>query len=303
MKISELLTSPPPATGWSLDTGVAAVVRRQAKTGLSCAAVDVPEGTFEIGPVGLQSIDEDAFRPLLTRLHQEVEGSGRAAVVVPTGWLRTHLFEFQDLPRRRSEIDDMVRWRLKKLLPVAPSSLRLATVAQPPDGDNRRLLVLVGVERALAALEDAFESVGVSPGVITPRIFSVTDGADTPSPLLVVQHEEGFLSVLLLVEDQPRMVRTKPLAGNDWAVVERELGLTLGFIRTSLAIEGGMTVAASMEDAGLGEHLKRWIASEDALTEAEAAPPSLALDGTAIRDRVGGHRLDPVVNVISGGVR
>jgi hypothetical protein len=197
----------------------------------------------------------------------------------------------------------MVRWRLKKLLPVAPSSLRLATVAQPPVGDDRRLLVLVGVERALATLEEAFESVGVSPGVITPRIFSVIDAASAPSPLLVIQHERGFLSILLLVGDQPRMVRTKPLAGNDWVVVERELGLTLGFIRTFLGIEDGLTVAVSVEDAGLGEHVKRWIASDELLTGAEAPPPSMALDGTAIRDRVGAHRLDPVVNVISGGVR
>lgn len=303
MKMPEYFTSPPPATGWSLDTSVAAVVRRQAKTGLSCAAVDIPEGTFEIGPVGLQSVNEDKLRPVLTRLQQEVEGSNRAAVVVPTGWLRTHLFEFENLPRRRADIDDLVMWRLKKLLPVAPSSLRLATVAQPPDGSDRRLLVLVGVEHALASLESVFASVDVSPGVITPRVFAVTGGVDAPSPLLSIQHEDGFLSVLLLIDDQPRLVRTKPMAGNDWAVVERELGLTVSFIRSNLGIEGVMTVAMSVEDAGIGERLKHWIASRESLTEVAAAAPSLAFDGTAIRDRAGAHRLDPVVNVISGGVR
>ncbi len=116
MKINELLTSPPPATGWSLDPGMAAVVRRQAKSELRCAAVETPEGTFEVGPVGLQSVDEDRLRPVLTRLQEEVEGSKRAAVIVPTGWLRTHLLEFDDLPRRQADLRDMVMWRLKKLI-------------------------------------------------------------------------------------------------------------------------------------------------------------------------------------------
>ena len=51
MKIVDLLTSPPPATGWSLDGSLAAVVRRQSKAELRCAAVEIPEETFDVGPV------------------------------------------------------------------------------------------------------------------------------------------------------------------------------------------------------------------------------------------------------------
>ncbi len=142
---------------------MAAVVRRQRKAELRCAAVEIPDGTFDVGPVGLQAVDEDQLRPVLTRLQDEVEGSKRAAVVVPTGWLRTHMLEFEELPRRQADIREMVLWRLKKLLPVAPTSLRLATVTQPPSEGHRRLLVLVGVERAMASLESVFESVGVFP--------------------------------------------------------------------------------------------------------------------------------------------
>jgi hypothetical protein len=303
MKIPDFFTSPPPATGWSLDTGVAAVVRRHGKTEVRCAAVDIPAGTFDIGPVGLQAVDEDKLRPVLTRLNEEVEGSNRAAVVVPTGWLRTHLLEFEELPRRQADIHDMVMWRLKKLLPVAPSSLRLATVAQPPTEGNRRLLILVGVERAMAALEAVFESVKVSPGLITPRLFAVNGGSDVASPMLAIQQESKFLSIMLLLDDTPHVVRTKPLAGGDWAVVERELILTMAFIESRFGVTNGMTVKVSAEDAHLAERLKSWIAAEPRLTAATAPAPSLVFDGTTIRDRVGAHRLDPVANVVSGGVR
>jgi len=303
MKIPDFLTSPPPATGWSLDADVAAVVRRQAKAELRCAAVDIPEGIFDIGPVGLQAVDEDKLRPVLARLNEEVEGSNRAAVVMPTGWMRAHLLEFEELPKRQADIHDMVMWRLKKLLPVAPSSLRLATVAQPPTEGTRRLLILVGVERAMAALEAAFDSVKVSPGLITPRLFAVSGGVDDASPVLTIQQESGFLSIMLLLDGSPHLVRTKPLAGNDWAVVRRELVLTLAFIESHLGIKDEMTVELSVEDVDLGDQFKSWVAEEKKLKAANALAPSLAFDGTAIRDRVGAHRLDPVVNVVSGGVR
>ncbi len=303
MNISELITSPPPATGWSLDGTTAVVVRRQGKGELRCAAADVPDGTFEVGPVGLQAVDEDKLRPILTRLQDEVEGTKRVAVVVPTGWLRTHILEFDALPRRQADIRDMVFWRLKKLLPVAPSSLRLATVTQPPSEGARRLLILVGVERAMAGLESVFESVGVSPGLISPRVFAVADGRGAASKVLAVQQERGFLSIMLLVDDQPKVVRTKPLPENDWSVVERELVLTLGFVRTTLAVEGVLNVGVSAEDDRLADRLKGWVAATGGLSPMASASPSMAFEGTAIRNRVGPFRLDPVVNLMSGGVR
>ena len=303
MKIVDLLTSPPPATGWSLDGALAAVVRRQAKGELRCAAVEIPEETFDVGPVGLQAVDQDKLRPVLTRLQQEVEGSKRAALVVPSGWFRTHLIEFDELPRRQLDLHDMVVWRLKKLLPVAPSSLRLATVPQPPTDGPRRLLVMVGIEHALADLEAVFESAGVSPGIITPRIFAMAGGTGTPGPILNIQQEEGFLSLVLLIDDSPHVVRTKLLASNDWAVIERELMMTIGFIEASLGVEGGLTVAVSVEDQELNDRLLSWIASNPTLSSVETAPPSLVFEGTAVRDRVRPFRLDPLVNVLSGEVR
>lgn len=303
MKLTRLLTSPPPPTGWSLDRAMAAVVRRQAKEGLRCAALEVPEGAFEVGPMGLQGVDEDRLRPLLNRLQNEVEGSRRASVVLPTGWLRTHLLEFDALPRRHGDQREVVLWRLKKLLPAPPASLRLTTVPLPSTDERKRLLVLVGVERALAGLEAVFESIGVSPAILTPRFYALAGGGRAPSPLLRIQHEHGFLALLLLVDDTPRLVRTKPLARDDWSTVERELNLAMGFIKGSLAISHPLSVAVSAEDETIAAALRGWVAAGPGLSLATGAPPSLGFDGTSLASRVGAFRLDPVVSLLSGGVR
>jgi hypothetical protein len=303
MRIPSWFASPPPATGWALDTAMGAVVRRQGKAELRCAATDFPIGTFEVGPVGLQAVDEEKMRPVLARLHGEVKGSRRVAVVVPTGWLRSHLLEFDHLPRRRIDVHDTVVWRLKKLLPVVPSSLRLAIVPQPPGGGRRRLLVTAGVERAIAGLESAFASVGISPGIITSRIFAVADGADAGSPVLTIQQERGFLSLLLLIDDAPRVVRTKPVPNDDWPVIERELGLTLNFIRSTLEIGDPLAVQISCDSADISDRIRDWSDRTGGLSTRVRPPGSMGFEGTAVRDRVGAHRLDPVVHVMEGGVR
>jgi hypothetical protein len=282
---------------------MAAVVRRQGKGELRAAAVEMPDHVFDIGPVGLQAVDEDRLQPVLTRLQQEVEGSKRASVLVPTGWVRIHLLEFEDLPRRQADVKEVVLWRLKKLLPVAPASLRLNTVAQPRSGGPHRVLVMAGVERALASLESVFAEVGVSVGILTPRIFAVTDSRTTSSRYLAIQQESGFLSIMFLLDDAPQLVRTKPLPSNDWAIVERELSLVLGFMTSSLGIDDGISVGISAESEELERRLTGWVDAADALAPATDGTPAAVFHGTGIRDRAGAFRLDPVVNVVTGGVR
>ncbi len=144
---------------------------------------------------------------------------------------------------------------------------------------------------------------GVSLGIITPRVFAGAIPGPEATPILTIQQENGFLSIMLLLDGEPQLVRTKPLPVTDWKVVERELNLTLGYIQTNLGLDKGLSVGFSVEDDALADHLVRWLASLEKMSPLVAAPPSLVFDGTVVRDRVGPFRLDPVINVMSGGVR
>ena len=144
---------------------------------------------------------------------------------------------------------------------------------------------------------------GVSLGFITPRVFAVAGGAGSSGPVLTVQQETDFLSLVLRVGDVPRLVRTKLLARDEWPAVERELGLTLRFIRSSLEIRDPIEVEISMENPSLADRLRTWIELADNAEPAAAAEQPFSLGGTAVREKVGDHRLDPVVNLMCGGVR
>jgi hypothetical protein len=224
-------------------------------------------------------------------------------VVLPTGWIRAHLLDFEELPRRQTEIDQVVLWRLKKLLPVLPSELRVSTFpSQSPDG-TKRLLCMVGVERVLADLESAFAEVGVEPGMVTPRLFALAHGRAAGSEILM-QQESGFLSLLLVVDGAPQLLRTKPqTAGTETSEgISRELRLASGFIRDELGVSDGVAVTISAESGDADQALRTWWSDQDwvRIEEEAAAMPFINQEEA---EKLGWARIAPVLGLIEGAAQ
>lgn len=303
MKLARWFTTPPPATAWSLDGSAVVAVRRDKRGVFHGAVQEVPAGTFELGPIGLQSVEPTRLEALVRSVHERVAGVGRPAVVLPTGWLRSHVLDFDQLPRKRSEVEDVVRWRLKRLLPVAPADLRVSWVLLANVGGTMRLVTAVGLRRAIDTLEATFESVGLQPGLITSRVFALGAAtvAEGAGPRLVIQGEPGFVSLLLVADDYPRLLRTKPLgnASDDSDVVRRELDLNLRFIRDTLAVEGRLQVVLSVGDESIAAAVRAWA---EATSEIELAPPPAPVDTAEaeIMATIGDARLAPLRAVVGG---
>jgi hypothetical protein len=305
MNWEQFFTSPPPSTGWVFDSEMVAVAHRSKTQEVHCAAEDLPVGGLDVGPVGLQAVHDDVLGPVLAKLRGVAEGTGTAAVIVPTGWLRSFLIDVDQLPRREDELSDVVRWRLKKMLPVAPTELRLAVIRLPESEGQKRLLVMTGIERAMAAIEACYSAIGIEVGLITTRLFALAPrltGATLPT--LIIQHEDSFLSLLLLVNGVPRLLRTKPLPLNDveGKAVLREAALTLGFIRESVGVDGEIEVRLNSERPEMDAMMRGWLADQTGLVPAAeiAGPPC---GPTTVVSRLGAARLAPALAVVSGELR
>jgi len=305
MNWEQFLTSPPPSTGWVFDSEMVAVAHRSKTQEIHCAAEDLPADSLDVGPVGLQAVHDEALGPVLARLKGAAEGTGTAAVIVPTGWLRSFLIDVDRLPRREDELSDVVRWRLKKLLPIPPAELRLAVIRLPEFEGQRRLLVMTGIERAMAAIEACYSDIGIEVGLITTRLFALVPRLKGVTlPTLVIQYEESFLSLLLLVGGVPRLLRTKPLplSDDDGKAVLREATLTLGFIRDAVGVDGEIEVRLNSERPEMDAMMRGWLADQTGLIPAAemAGPPC---GPTTVVDRLGAARLAPALAVVSGELR
>ena len=298
MNWTRLLTSPPPTTSWILDGSVIAALRRDPKGGVLWAAEPTPAGSFEVGPAGLQSVDRRKLVAALGSIHGRLDGARRVAVVVPTGWTRSYVLSFQELPRRQRELEQVVQWRLKKLLPVPPSDLRMALVNLAPSDGSRPILATVGLERAFAEIEAAFREISIEVGLITGQIFALARAA-APGARLLVQQEGGFLSLLITEDDQPRLIRTKhlSLSGRLADATRRELNLTLSFVRESLGIVGELGLEVFADSSGLEREIEDWRSAQTGVQRVPARPlPSFAIAGAL--ERLGLARIQPLWSVI-----
>ncbi|MCD4747903.1 MAG: hypothetical protein K8R59_00905 [Thermoanaerobaculales bacterium] len=302
MNFRKLISTSPPDTVWQIDQRMAVVVHRNRRGEDRCGAAELPPDLFEVGPVGIQAIDREQLGAVLAPLKERAGGGRRAAVVIPTSWVRTFLLEGEDLPRRQSDLDDVVRWRLKKLLPGAPSDIRLVAAMQPPWGDRRQVLCITAPGRAMNDLEGAFEAIGVWPGLILPRLFalSLAPGIGEVARV-VVQQEETMLSLLVIFRSGIRLIRTKllPTAGGALPGVEREMGLGLTYIREQLGITALLDCIISAADAETNAGLTDWLNSQEGVETRGLL--SDACSDPALAGLVGSARLAPIAAVLAGG--
>ncbi len=218
------------------------------------------------GPLRDPAAFAEALRQLLARLSAPVH---EASLVLPDAWLRLAFIEAGDLPRAEQARDEVVRWKVRRLLPFRVEELRLAAaeVAPLPRQDEpRRLLVGYALEVLLAQLEEAFAAAGVWVGRITneslalvPAVGDVLAGAQLGA-LAVVR--DGGYTLLFTRRGEPVLYRFKALDDTlaTASTVERDLRLTRAFVAEQLPdLTLDRVVVAATGDSGRG--WQQWLGS------------------------------------------
>jgi hypothetical protein len=202
----------------------------------------LPRDPFQHGPLGGPLRDPAAFRALVTGMVKAIPGGAReASLVLPDTWLRVTFTESGDLPRDASALEDVLRWKLKRLVPFRVDELRVnATEVSPIPGQEepRRLLLGFAVEQLLAQIEDGFAAAGVRIGQISNASLSLL-AAVAPSvagvySALVLVGDEGY-TLIFSRGGEPVLHRYKGFTGtlpeaSRAAFVGRDLKLTRNFL-------------------------------------------------------------------------
>jgi len=304
MKWLHQLSSPPPETVWSFDAEKAVVIRRDAKLGNRCSSRGIPEDTFTAGPAGLHGVDQEKLVRVLGELGHSVQATKRVGIVLPTAWSRVFLIRGTDLPENPKEIEDVIRWRLKKILPIPPGDLRLSISEQQRSGDDERVvLCAVGIEKALQSLEAAFETFKWRPGLMLPRILALSlTLEDSPGRRLVLQHETGFFSLALVEDGFISFMRTKPLphGGEKSTTFLRELAMARSFIADTLGIEDELEMIVVSENTELAVELEQGVGELEAMRLSSFSWPAGCAD-PALSGPAGSGVVEAVVALLEGG--
>jgi hypothetical protein len=254
--------------------------------GFRCRALReaaLPRDAFLSGLLGGPLRDPAAFQNTVGSLLRSVPGSVReASLVIPDAWLRVAFAESGDLPRTAEQRDEVLRWKLRRLVPFRVDELRVSAAEVPPlpaQEEPRRLLLGFAIEQLLAQIEDAFAAHGVRLGRISNASLSMlaaltSSRADELTALALVE-ETGY-SLAFVRGGAPVLHRFKAFSGGlpdgpRTGFVIRDLKLTRNFLDEQLP---GVPLARVLL-AAPPEHEPVWV---DLLAEG-LGEPAAPLDG------------------------
>jgi hypothetical protein len=261
----------------------------------------LPRDAFHGGLLGGPLRDPGVFQGIVGGLVKSIPGGVRdASLVIPDAWLRVAFTESGDLPRTAEQRDEVLRWKLRRLVPFRVDELRVSAAEVPPLPDQeepRRLLLGFAIEQLLAQIEGAFAAHGVRLGQISNASLSMLaalgplhslqvprPGELTALTALTIVDEHGY-SLVFVRGGSPILHRYKAFSGGSGGsggsgalpdglrtgFVVRDLKLTRNFLDEHLP---GVPLARVLL-AAPPEHEPVWV---DLLGEG-LGEPAAPLDG------------------------
>jgi hypothetical protein len=229
--------------------GVLRVRREKRRLAVSAAAVmELPPGTLSLSLTQPNILDGARFRQaLLGALERAgILGGAKVALVLPDTAARVALVPVVEVPTRKaSEIDELLRFRLRKSVPFEVREARLAYALAGGDRSGDTIVTATAFGPVVGQYEEACRSLGLEPGLIEIAGLALARAAFPPSSSgegLLVNWDEGYVTIVLVRNGWPILLRT--LSGASVASpgdVIREVSSTLIYYRERLGGSGVTT--------------------------------------------------------------
>lgn len=197
----------------------------------------LPDETFTSSIVTPSLANEGGLAEVLRRMKLESGRVEKASLLLPDAWFRMNLVELPALSDRPQEAMHAVRWSLRRTLPIAPETLRIAWTPIGKNGTNVKLLVISAVEETLAAIERIFAAAGTEVVLIEPvglniwNAVAVREAATTADRLFFYIRDHDFTTAVFR-GPQPLFIRSRNLRGE--RTLQQEIRLSASYLRDTL---------------------------------------------------------------------
>lgn len=221
MSAGGLFRSAPPDVAIEIDADhvtAARAVWRGASASIAAHAIErLPAGavapSLTVSNIPDPAVVGRAISQALSRLGRRTR---RVALVVPDTVAKVSLIRFETLPPRRADLQELVRWQMKK---TAPFPLEQAVVSftpgvRPREG-GQEFVVSVARQDVIEEYQRACTLAGVHAGLVDLATFSVVNGvlgggAVPIGDWLLVHVTPGYTTLAVLRDEDLIFYRSRP---------------------------------------------------------------------------------------------
>lgn len=218
--------------------------------------------TFTPSMVTPQLANEASLAEGLRRMKMETGKWSQVSLLLPDSWFRINIVDLPSLPDKPGDAMDVVRWSLKRTLPIPPEQLRVAYSVLSRNGSGAKVLVISAMESTLAAIERVFAAAGLEIILVEPLGLNIWNAiavreADTSADRLFVYVRDDEFTTAVFRGAHPLFIRSRNLSAN--RTLEQEIRLSASYLRDSVGTE---TLAGCYVAGAPGSEVQAVLADE-----------------------------------------
>jgi type IV pilus assembly protein PilM len=196
--------------------------------------------TFTNAVVTPELTNEAALAEAVRRLKGETGKWDKASLLLPDSWFRINIVDLPSLPDKPAEAMEVVRWSLKRTLPIPPSELRVAYDVISRSGGGAKVMIVSALAKTLVSLEKTFAAAGIDLILIEPVGLNIWNAitvreAETAAQRLFVYVREQDFTTAAFAGAQPLFIRSRNLSGD--RTLQQEIRLSASYLRETLSGE------------------------------------------------------------------
>ena len=199
---------------------------------LQAKSYPLRDDVFATGVVTPELRNEAMLADTIRRLKLETGRWDKLSLLLPDSWFRMNIIELQSLPERANEAAEVIRWSLRRTMPIDPSELRLSyeVLSRTPP----RILAVSAVEATISAIERLFEAAGIEVILIEPAGLNVwnaitaREAVTTRDRIFFYIREHDFTTAVFRGA-QPLFIRSRNLNGE--RTLQQEIRLSATYLR------------------------------------------------------------------------
>ena len=295
----------------SHQVSAAALERRGGKPVVAMhATATLPEGALVPSLIAPNIAGKLEVVEALKRVLDEVGRPRRVGLIVPDPVAKVSLIRFAQTPGRAEDLDQLVRWQMRKAAPFPIDEAQISYFAGARVDDGYEYVVSVARRTIIEEYEAICSAAGAHAGVVDISTFNVINallaGTDTPAAdWLLVNVAADYTSIAILRGADLVFFRSRALEGegaladlvHQTAMYYEDRLQGGGFAKVMLSGASSGSAPAEVRDIrrGLEERLGTAVEAVDArtavgLTDRISAAPALLdtlapLVGLLLRDR------------------
>jgi Tfp pilus assembly PilM family ATPase len=167
------------------------------------AAEPLPEGALVPGLVALNIRDRASVAAALGRVLERVGRPRRVGLIVPDPAAKVSLVRFEHVPARAQDLDQIVRWQVRKAAPFPLEDAQISFVPGVRAADGQEFIVTLARRDIIQEYEGLCADAGAHAGLVDICTFNVINaalsGSDAPSAdWLLVNVAPDYASIAIL---------------------------------------------------------------------------------------------------------